>query len=117
MTKIRDRCRLGNQFVQELDPLCHQLSGEERHSGDIAAWPVEAGDKAQPHRIGAEHEHDRYRRGGDPCCQGWRGAPHPPPQSHPPAPPHGPPRPPTAPAPPPPPASPPSPPSPHPPRL
>jgi hypothetical protein len=60
---------LGNQFAQEFEPLWHQLSGKEGHSGDVAAWSVEAGDKAEPHRIGTEHEDDWYRRGGGLCCE------------------------------------------------
>jgi hypothetical protein len=72
--KIADGCRSGDHLAQKLEPLCGQLSSEEGHSGDVAARPVEAGDQAQPHRIGAEHEDDWYRRGGGLCRERWSGA-------------------------------------------
>ena len=57
--------QLGNQLVQQLQPLGHQIDEDEGHAGDVAAGPVEAGDQAGPNRIAARHEHDRHCRRGD----------------------------------------------------
>ena len=67
--KIGNRCCLRYQLAEEIKPLGHQLDGEERHSGDIAARPAEAGDQAELDRIATEHQHDRYRRGRGLCRQ------------------------------------------------
>ena len=51
---------LGNQFVQQLQPLGDQIGAADKaDAGDIAARAVEARDEADPHRIGADCEDDR----------------------------------------------------------
>ena len=51
------------QFMQEPKPLCPKLHHHEADTGDVATWPVEAGDEAVADRIAAGCEDDRDRRG------------------------------------------------------
>ncbi len=53
----------GDQLVQQLQPLRRQLRVQQAHAGEIAARPVQAGDKAELDRIEAHDEHDRNGRG------------------------------------------------------
>ena len=39
------------------------------HSGEVAPWPIEAGDEATPDRIAAAHEYNRDRSGRGFCCR------------------------------------------------
>ena len=58
-----NRCRLGHQLAQQLQPLRPQLAAEKADARDVAARPVEAGDKAVLDRVAAGREDDRDRRG------------------------------------------------------
>ena len=61
----------GHQLAQQLEPLRPERIDQEGRARDVAARPVEACDKAEPHRIGPDREHDRNacrrRLGGE-----WR---------------------------------------------
>ena len=48
-----DRRRLRHQLVQQLQPLRLQLEAKQADARDVAARPVEAGDKAIADRVGA----------------------------------------------------------------
>ena len=54
---------IGNELVQQLQSLRREQIGEEGDARDIAARPVEAGDKSVLDRVAAETEDDRYRCG------------------------------------------------------
>ena len=47
--------------MHEPEPLCTKLYAHNAQPGDVATWPVEAGDEALLHRIGAGHENNRDR--------------------------------------------------------
>ncbi len=69
---------LGHQLVQKCQPLRLQLSREKIDSRQVAARPGEAGDKTKLHRVFADAEDDRGRRGRSFGCKrskvaGWRG--------------------------------------------
>ena len=67
---IEENCKTPGsrqQLVQKPEPLAPKLEIHGADTGNVAAWPVEALDKAELHRIGAEHEDDWYRRGGGLC--------------------------------------------------
>jgi hypothetical protein len=53
------RCR-GDKLVQHLQALCSELSGQEIHASNVAAWPVETGDKPHLNRVATDSEDDRY---------------------------------------------------------
>jgi hypothetical protein len=55
---------VGTQFVQQGQPLRRQLCVQQAHAGEVAARPVQAGDKAELDRVEAHDEHDRNSRGG-----------------------------------------------------
>src|SRR2546421_5120665 len=46
--------RSRHQLTQELQALCRQLIVDKIDPRQVAAWPGEAGDKPQPHRVLAE---------------------------------------------------------------
>ena len=52
-----------DHFAQQLDPFRGQVERNHRNSGQIAAWPVQAGDEARGDRIAAHDKHDRNGRG------------------------------------------------------
>jgi hypothetical protein len=54
---------LGHQVVQESQPLGDSLLVEKIDTGRIAARPRKAGNKTHPHRVLADAEDDRDRRG------------------------------------------------------
>src|SRR5262249_17357197 len=54
----RDGRGLGNHFVQQSQPLRLEPRSEMIDSGDVSAWPIEAGDEAQPDGIAAGGEHN-----------------------------------------------------------
>jgi hypothetical protein len=56
-----DYAGVWHQFAQELQPLCPQVSGKIRYPRDIAARPVEAGDKTEFDRVAAADEDNRDR--------------------------------------------------------
>jgi hypothetical protein len=45
------RRRLGDEFAQQTEPLAHKLTHDPRHSRNVSARPVEAGDKSHLHWI------------------------------------------------------------------
>ena len=49
--------------MQQSKPLCRHLRTENLDACDVAARPVEAGDKAKPDRVFADDEDDGDRRG------------------------------------------------------
>jgi hypothetical protein len=49
--------------VQEPDPLWHKLVRHEADAGDVAARPIEAGNKTKLDRVSANAKNDRNRRG------------------------------------------------------
>jgi len=59
----RNRGRRRTELMQQLKPLRHQLHIQSGDAGEIAAWPSEARDQAELHRIDSGSEHDRNRRG------------------------------------------------------
>jgi hypothetical protein len=59
----RDAGRLGNQLVQQPQPLGAQITRGKDDARDVAAGSVEIGNEAGSDRITAAHEHNRYRRG------------------------------------------------------
>ena len=56
--------------MQESEPLCHDLGGEEINAGRIAARPGKAGDQAELDRVVASAEGDRDGRGCSFCRLG-----------------------------------------------
>src|SRR5262245_22652126 len=58
-----DHGRSGDQLVEQPKALSLQLSGHEAHAGDVVAWSVHAGDKAELDWVAPAMEHNRYRRG------------------------------------------------------
>ncbi len=61
-SKVGNRRRLRNQLAQELKPLSRKVMSEVSYSRNVAARPVQAGDKTAPHGIVAGREDNRYRR-------------------------------------------------------
>jgi hypothetical protein len=55
--------RLRQQFVQDTELLAEKLAGQRDGPGNIAARPVEAGDKPLFNRVGSVTENDRNRIG------------------------------------------------------
>jgi hypothetical protein len=49
--------------VQQSQPLRIEPLGEKIYPGDVAAGPIEASDEAERHRVTADTEDDRNRRG------------------------------------------------------
>ena len=64
----RDDGGLGNELMQQPQPLGRQVSGGKDHPRDVAAGAVEARDQTGADRIGAGHEDDRRRRGFSLSC-------------------------------------------------
>jgi hypothetical protein len=61
--------------MQELEALCHQFDGQNRHAGYVTAGAVEAVDEAPRNRVDANIEDDWNRRGcvlGSICRRGAR---------------------------------------------
>ena len=58
-----DHPGLGNQLGKQLEPLGHQLAGEDAEAREVAARPRETGDEADPDRVADAGEDDRDRRG------------------------------------------------------
>ena len=56
-----DGCRW-YQFVQQLQPLRPHLDVQIGHAREVAARPVQAGDKSNLHRVDRYREHDRNCR-------------------------------------------------------
>ena len=54
----RDNRCAGHSFMQQLQPFCHDGRGEKACACDIAAWPIEARDQAQCHRVATDGEDD-----------------------------------------------------------
>ena len=54
---------LGNQLMQQPQPLCHDLLEEEIDASRVAARPSEAGHKTKPDRIVADTENNWDCRG------------------------------------------------------
>src|SRR5262249_28092019 len=61
--------RVWQKFLQEPKPLWHKLDAHRGDTSDIAARPIEAGDKAGSDRVGADAEDDRNRRGCGLCSR------------------------------------------------
>src|SRR5215467_14517685 len=53
--------------MQQVEPLCCQLTAEKVDPCQVAAWPGEAGDKTKLYRVFGGNKGDRDRRG---CCLG-----------------------------------------------
>jgi hypothetical protein len=53
---------LGHQVMQEPEPLVHNFRGKNIDARRVAAWPGEACNKTELHRVFADAEHDRDRR-------------------------------------------------------
>src|SRR5215475_1151819 len=49
--------------MQQVEPLCRQLTAEKIDSCQVAARPGEAGDKTEPDRVLGGNKSDRDRRG------------------------------------------------------
>jgi len=49
--------------MQQVEPLCCQLTAEKVDPCQVAARPGEAGDKTKPYRVFGGNEGDRDRRG------------------------------------------------------
>lgn len=66
--------RLRHQFAQYFELLAAERGGKQTNACDIAAGPIETGDKSQLDRICGADEHNRYcgRRGFSRF--GWVGA-------------------------------------------
>jgi hypothetical protein len=58
-----DPNRLGDQLMQQAQPLGYNLRREKIDAGRIAARPGKAGDETHSHRVIADAEDDRDRRG------------------------------------------------------
>jgi hypothetical protein len=59
-----DRGGCGHQLAQQLQPFCDHCGDQKAYAGKIAAGLVEAGDKAEAHRVTARRKHDwNCRRG------------------------------------------------------
>jgi len=54
--------RFGHKLMQNFQPFCHQLAGEEIDAGHVAGRPGEARNKTELHRILAGDEDNRDRR-------------------------------------------------------
>src|SRR5262249_7332240 len=54
--------RIGCELAQNLEPLRRQCAGGKAHASDVAARPVQTGDKTVLDRIASGHEHNWYRR-------------------------------------------------------
>src|SRR5262249_11867516 len=59
--------RFGHELVQQLQSLRRQQNGEKAHARDVAARPIEAGDKAELDWVAAGCKDDWPLRG---CCLG-----------------------------------------------
>src|SRR5262249_8775850 len=68
-SKVGDRRGLGNQLKQQIEPLGRKLLGKNGHSRDIAARPVQAGNKAVLDGVWPNDEDDGYSGGGGLCRQ------------------------------------------------
>ena len=51
--KHRNHGGFGHRSAEKLQALCPELARTKGYAGDVAARPVEAGDEAKPHRVGA----------------------------------------------------------------
>ena len=56
-------CRSGTSSRKSSSRFAHQLTSEKIDACEVAARPVEAGDKTEPDRVVADDEDDRDRRG------------------------------------------------------
>src|SRR6516165_4664947 len=60
-------CGFWQKLLQEPKPLWHKLDAHRGDTSDIAARPVEAGDKTGADRVSTDAEDDRNRRGCGLC--------------------------------------------------
>ena len=58
---------IGYQLAEQLQLFRHQLDRQTCSTGDVAAGPIEAGDKTQCDRVGVCDKDDGYR-----CCPYFR---------------------------------------------
>jgi hypothetical protein len=56
--------------MQQVEPLCRQLTAEKVDPRQVAARPGEAGDKTERDRVLGGNKGDRDRRGSADTCRG-----------------------------------------------
>ena len=56
LTRSADSSGVGYHFAHQLEPLRRKLHVQRDHARDIAARPIEAGDKSSFDRVGPGHE-------------------------------------------------------------